>query len=244
MGKRARPADDTDRSFKVRRLRTEADRAEIMDLRKHCACASEYELDPGLAEVEALKDEIGLVYAIYFESKPIATIRFVPTDRGVTLTERLWRDEVLDPELFGPHSLEVGRLVLAPEHRNPDTLFKCMGLALRELIHLGYVEHLHASCLKGMTRLYRRMGFATLATLQTKSGKECALIHGSIAQVASAFKMPTELRACSDFGFSFAIGKSLRAQADPLSHPVHAPGAVSHGALLTSAQGSRARFWH
>ena len=177
------------RPLSIRVLKTAAEKAQITHLRHYADCASEYELDPGLAEKEALKDEIGIVTAIYLEQRPIATIRFVPTGYDCTLTERLWRNAVTDEEIIGPNSFEVGRLIMAPEDRRADLLPKCLALALGELLKLGHVQHLHASCLTKMARLYRRFGFKTLATLESKDAKECALIHGKISEIATALKV-------------------------------------------------------
>jgi hypothetical protein len=43
-----------------------------------------------------------------------------------------------------------------------------------------------------MARLYRRFGFATRATSVSETGKECALIHGNVKQVATALKVPLQ----------------------------------------------------
>jgi|GEM_PF-1574756 len=182
-------SDSKAENLSIKVLKSPVEKAQITHLRHYADCASEYELDPGLAEKESIKDEIGIVTAIYRNKKAIATIRFVPTGYDATLTERLWRNAGADPAIMGPDSVEVGRLIMAPEDRRADLLPKCLALALQELLKLGYVQNLHASCLTKMARLYRRFGFKTVATIQSKGGKDCALIHGTISEVAAALKV-------------------------------------------------------
>lgn len=177
-------------------LHTPEERQEIAHLRKYADFRSEYELDPGLAALETVKDSLGIVMGITLGDEMIATIRNIPTGHGVTLTERFWRDLVTEPEILEPTSWEVGRLVMAPEHRRADLLPRCMAIAMRKLLEEVEVRHLHASCLTSMTRLYRRFGMTTHA-LRSKGGKDCALIHGEVADVARALKvsMPVQLRS-------------------------------------------------
>jgi predicted GNAT family N-acyltransferase len=179
----------------IRVLETPEERQEIAHLRKYADFRSEYELDPGMASLETVKDSLGIVMGISLDDEMIATIRFIPTGHGVTLTERFWPDLVTEPAILGETSWEVGRLVMAPEHRRADLLPRCMALALVELLRVADVEHMHASCLTAMTRLYRRFGFGTHA-LRSKAGKDCALIHGTVEDVAAALKvpLPTHLR--------------------------------------------------
>ena len=178
----------------IRVLHSPEERQEIAHLRQYADFRSEYELDPGLASFESVKDALGIVMAICLDDDPIATIRFIPTGHGVTLTERFWPDLITEPAILGTTSWEVGRLVMAPEHRRADLLPRCMALALIELLDLVDVRHMHASCLTSMTRLYRRFGFGTHA-VRSKGGKDCALIHGTVAQVAAALKVPMPVRA-------------------------------------------------
>lgn len=169
-------------------LRTPEERQAIAHLRQYADFRSEYELDPGMASLEAVKDALGIVMAISLRDEPIATIRFIPTGHGVTLTERFWPDLIKEPEILDIASWEVGRLVMAPEYRRADLLPQCMALSLVELLGHVEVRHMHASCLMAMTRLYRRFGFDVHA-LRSKAGKDCALIHGSVARVAAALKV-------------------------------------------------------
>lgn len=179
----------------IRVLSSPEERQEIAHLRKYADFRSEYELDPGMASLETVKDSLGLVMGISLDDETIATIRFIPTGHGVTLTERFWPDLVTEPGILGHTSWEVGRLVMAPEHRRADLLPRCMSMALVELLQHVNVQHMHASCLVSMTRLYRRFGFGTHA-LRSKAGKDCALIHGRVEAVAAALKvdLPTHLR--------------------------------------------------
>jgi predicted GNAT family N-acyltransferase len=172
-------------------LPSAASRRLIDPLRRYADFGSEYEIDPGMAELEGRKDELGIVMAISQHDEPVATIRFIPTGHGLTLTERYWRHAINDSQILGHDSWEVGRLVMAPEHRRSDLLPRCMAMSLGELLRTVRVRHFHASCLARMTRLYRRFGFDTHC-VSDASGKECALIHGAVEQVARALKVPLE----------------------------------------------------
>jgi hypothetical protein len=171
-------------------LPTAADRLLIASLRQYADSQSEYELDPGLAAFDKLKDELGIVMAISLNAVPIATIRFIPGGHGITLTERYWGASITEPEILGPDSWEVGRLVMAPEHRRADLLPRCMAISLEELVEHATVRHFHASCLARMTRLYRRFGFETHCVGESGAGKGCALIHAPVDRVARALKVP------------------------------------------------------
>lgn len=179
----------------VQVLRSAADRLLISSLRQYADSQSEYELDPGLAAFDRLKDELGIVMALSLDGVPVATIRFIPGGHGITLTERYWGTSITEPEILGPGSWEVGRLVMAPEYRRADLLPRCMALSLQELLEHASVEHFHASCLVRMTRLYRRFGFSTHCVGQSGAGKDCALIHAPVDRVAQALKVPLQAGA-------------------------------------------------
>ncbi len=169
-------------------LRTPEERQEIAHLRQYADFRSEYEVDPGMAAVDAVKDAIGLVMAFRLDGEAIATLRVIPTGHGVTLTERWWRGHVAIPEILQPGSWEVGRLVMAPEHRRADLLPRCMTLGLVQLLEEAEVHHMHATCHMAMTRLYRRFGFGIHA--QREHGDtRAALIHGPVDAVARALKV-------------------------------------------------------
>jgi hypothetical protein len=171
-------------------LKMPQERLIISPLRKYADFESEYELDPGMAALERTKDQIGIVMAIFQAGLPIATIRFIPGGHGVTLTERYWGQISHGTEILGPNNWEVGRLVMAPENRRADLLPRCLAMSLVELLDHASVDSFHASCLTRTARLYRRFGFAVQGTSTSSSGKECALIHAPVEDVARAFKVP------------------------------------------------------
>jgi predicted GNAT family N-acyltransferase len=143
-----------------------------------------------MAAFEKTKDKIGIVMAIFQDGVPIATIRLIPGGHGVTLTERYWSQLTGVSHVLGPHSWEVGRLVMAPENRRADLLPRCLAMALVELLEHAEVEHFHASCLTSMVRLYRRFGFSVQGTSTSTGGKHCALIHAPVEDVARALNVP------------------------------------------------------
>lgn len=73
-----------------------------------------------MAAVDPVKDALGLVMAFYRDGEAIATMRFIPTGHGITLTERWWSGYVTERALLGHQSWEVGHLVMAPEHHQDD----------------------------------------------------------------------------------------------------------------------------
>jgi predicted GNAT family N-acyltransferase len=176
----------------VQVLRTPAERRWIEPLRQYADVGSEYAVDPGMAALDATKDKLGIVMAILQDDLPIGTIRFIPGGHGLTLTERWWADLARGSELLDANNWEVGRLVMAPEHRRADLLPRCMAMSMMELLEHVDVEHFHASCHLLMARLYRRFGFTTHAKKITPSGQEAALIHGRVAEVARALKVPLQ----------------------------------------------------
>ncbi|KQT10754.1 N-acyl amino acid synthase FeeM domain-containing protein [Ramlibacter sp. Leaf400] len=170
-------------------LSSAADRRLVTHLRQQADVQTEYEVDPGMAALEDVKDDLGVVLAIMRGAEPIGTIRFIPAGHGVTLTERFWSHASAGTVLVGADSWEVGRLIMAPEHRNAELLPRCMTLAFLELLQNAEVQHLHASCHMRMTRLFRRFGFKIHTTCTTGTGKDCALIHGEVNAVAAALKV-------------------------------------------------------
>lgn len=179
------PCAASDLSLRV--LETAAERSVIADLRKYAPLEAERDLDANVVALEELKDGLGLVMAISRGGKVIATIRLVPCGLGVTLAEKTWCDVTQVKEGFGARSWEVGRLIVAPEHRSEELLRQCLSLALRELIsRANDAEHLHASCSPLMARLYRRMGFRTEKVIQGDNGLQHALVHARVLDVARA----------------------------------------------------------
>jgi predicted GNAT family N-acyltransferase len=181
---------DTNENISATVLHTATDRSLVAHLRRQADVETEYEVDPGMAALEGLKDELGVVVAILKGDQPIGTIRFIPAGHGVTLTERFWAHASAGTALVGPDSWEVGRLIMAPEHRRPDLLPRCMAQACIELLLHAKVQHVHASCHMRLTRLFRRFGFKLHARAVSPSGKDCALIHGQAQAVADALKVP------------------------------------------------------
>lgn len=188
----------TSQKLAVRVLETQQERQTIAHLRRYADFESEYELDPGLAAYEAVKDSLGIVMAILLDGHAIATIRFIPTGHGITLTERFWREMISDEDILGDDSWEVGRLVMAPENRRADLLPQCLAMALMALAQRVRVRHFHASCLTRMTRLYRRFGFLPHGIAESRSGKQCALIHGRAQDVARALGVTADARAAAE----------------------------------------------
>lgn len=170
-------------------LQGPVERLLVKHLREQADVQTEYEVDPAMAGLEDYKDDIGVVLAIMQGAEPIGTIRFVPAGHGVTLTERFWGHASAGTVLVGPHSWEVGRLIMAPEHRNADLLPRVMTMSFLELLQHATVHHFHASCHMRMTRLFRRFGFHIHTRATTGSGKDCALIHGEVDAVARALKV-------------------------------------------------------
>ncbi|GAB3758531.1 hypothetical protein GCM10028796_04340 [Ramlibacter monticola] len=176
----------------VRVLKTATERLMIEPLRQYADVGSEYQVDPGMVALDKVKDDLGIVMAILKGGMPIGTIRFIPGGHGVTLTERWWADVAMGTEVLESDNWEVGRLVMAPEHRRADLLPRCMAMSLMELLEHADVAHFHASCHMLMARLYRRFGFSTHARKLTPGGTEAALIHGRVADVARALRVPME----------------------------------------------------
>ncbi|MGC4397115.1 hypothetical protein [Hydrogenophaga crocea] len=170
-------------------LRTRAQRLMVKHLRALADTQTEYRIDPALAAMEELKDELGVVMAIMLGNEPIATIRFIPSGHGVTVTERFWGFASAGTELVGPDSWEAGRLIMSPDHRRGDMLPKCMSLAFAELVQTVKVRHLHGSCHMRLYRLYRRFGFQIHTRTTTVDGADAALVHGDVRSVARALKV-------------------------------------------------------
>lgn len=187
----------TSYELSIRVLKTVAERSVIQELRRYAPMDAERDLNAGLADVEELKDTIGLVMAIYRGGEVIATIRLVPSGYGVTLAEKSWCDVTQVKEGFGERSWEVGRLIVAPQHRSAELLPRCLALALYELINGSDAEFLHASCSPLMARLYRRVGFSIEKIIQGENGMQHALIHARVEAVARALKVAQVPRAGS-----------------------------------------------
>lgn len=119
----------------------------------------------------------------------IGTIRVVPMQRGLTLTETLLGQSNELLPVRPPGSWEVGRLVLAPEYRSDaESLKRCLYLSLSYLCRHADAQNLYASCSHVLSRLYRRFGFSAFAKDVVLNGtqKSYTLIHGHAAQVLEA----------------------------------------------------------
>jgi N-acyl-L-homoserine lactone synthetase len=121
----------------------------------------------------------------------IGTIRVVPMQGGLTLTETLLAQSTAAWPTSREACWEVGRLVLAPEYRSdPDALKRCLFLSLSYLCGHADAQHLYASCSHVLSRLYRRFGFSAFAkdVLLEGTQKSYTLINGYAPVVLDALK--------------------------------------------------------
>jgi predicted GNAT family N-acyltransferase len=117
------------------------------------------------------------------------TVRVLPMNLGLAPC-----DDVLDrePHLTAgirAHAWEVGRLVLAPDHRaGPELLRRCLALTLLDMVDHAPVQNIFASCRPALARLYRRFGYTVLVKdIAGPAGAEpYTLIHGDVAAVLHA----------------------------------------------------------
>ena len=119
----------------------------------------------------------------------IGTIRVVPMQGGLTLTESLLAQANEFSHVLPEGSWEVGRLVVAPEYRSDaESLKRCLYLSLSYLCGHAEVQNLYASCSHVLSRLYRRFGFSALAreVLLNGTQKRYTLIHGRAPEVLDA----------------------------------------------------------
>lgn len=176
----------------LRMLRTPDQRTAIAGLRKLAAFGVEQDLGLGLAPLEHVRDGAGVVVAVYRQGRVIATLRFVPTGHALTGAERLARNVEFDTSILGTGSWEVGRVIMAPEERNPELLLQCLSLTLTELMRTQDVRHFHATTTLPMARLWRRVGMRTVLTTTGASGTRYALVHGRVLDVAAALNVEPE----------------------------------------------------
>ena len=180
---------ETELPLTLRRLRTPEQRMAIAGLRKLAAFGVEQDLGLGLAALEHVRDEVGVVMAVYREGRAIATLRLVPTGHQLTGAERLSRNVEFDTEFLGAGSWEVGRVIMAPEERHPDLLLQCLSLAMTDFMRTQDVRHFHATTTLPMARLWRRVGMRTTLTTTGESGTRYALVHGRVLDVAAALNV-------------------------------------------------------
>lgn len=174
----------------MRVLRTPQEQSAIANLRRLAAFGVEGDLELELASFEAMRDEIGIVTAIYLDDRLIATMRSVPTGHGLTAAERLHKDRSVGIAAFGRHSWEVGRIIMAPEDRDPALLPRCLGLGLTALLKHERPQHLHASVTLPMARLWHRFGMRTAATMEGISGTRYALVEGEVGEISTILQVP------------------------------------------------------
>lgn len=140
---------------------------------------------------------MGIVCAFELAGDLIGTIRIVPMGYRLTLTEALLQQ--LGPQ--APDAVtgdwEVGRLVLAPEHRSDvEALRHCLSLAIIHARHHASIGYLYASCTHVLSRLYRRFAFTAFARDVPLPGgdKSYTLIRGGATQVSMALCNPPSAR--------------------------------------------------
>jgi hypothetical protein len=107
----------------------------------------------------------------------------------LTLTETLLQQLGPGAPPVTPRDWEVGRLVLAPEHRSDvEALRHCLSLAIAYGCAHTQIGHLYASCTHVLSRLYRRFAFAAFARDVPLPGadKSYTLIRGGAPEVARA----------------------------------------------------------
>ncbi|QHE87584.1 N-acyl amino acid synthase FeeM domain-containing protein [Hydrogenophaga sp. BPS33] len=172
--------------LRVRVLDMTRERSLVAGLRAHAPMEAERDLDPGADALEGVKDRLGMVMAFWHGDALIATIRLMPSGHGVTLAEKRWADVTRARRAFGVRSWEVGRLIVAPEHRSMDLLRTCLALSLQTLLQHTDARYLHASCSPLLARLYRWFGFATESTVCGETGAPHVLIHAPVDDVARA----------------------------------------------------------
>lgn len=119
----------------------------------------------------------------------MGTIRAVPMRHGLTLAEKLLHQVMPDAGDMLDDSWEMGRLVIDPEFRGgPESLKRCLLLALSFLHEMARVANLHAACTPALGRLYHRFGFEVVAREVPLHGtpKAYTLIHGPFMRVLGA----------------------------------------------------------
>jgi hypothetical protein len=116
----------------------------------------------------------------------------VPMGRRLTLTETLC-DQLADAApALSTHDWEIGRLVLAPEHRSDvNALGHCLYLALTYSCAHTRVDNYYAACTHVLSRLYRRFEFAAFArdVPLPGTGKSYTLIRGIPAEISQALEV-------------------------------------------------------
>lgn len=134
---------------------------------------------------------MGFVFAFELEGELIGTVRMVPMGRQLTLTETLCRQMGDGAPSLSAADWEIGRLVLAPDHRSDvNALRRCLYLALTYSCDHARVDHFYAACTHVLSRLYRRFEFMAIARDVPLAGtdKSYTLIRGNPAQISQALE--------------------------------------------------------
>lgn len=182
--------NDAELPLHVKLLKTPEQRQALAELRKLAPMGVEDDLGAGLMPFESLRDQVGMVIALYRGAKLTATLRFVPSGQRLTAAERV-RDGIGGhTEILGGGNWEVGRLIVAPDERSPEVLRQCLHLALRTLVDTQEVGHLYAIATPLMARLWRRVGMHAIAPLRGASGRRFMLVSGHVTEVAAALAVP------------------------------------------------------
>lgn len=181
----------------MRLLRGPQERQSIAHLRRLLP-SGEDDLGLGLAPFEADRDQMGMVLAYERGQRVVATLRFVPSGRGITGLERLPAEAALPPNILGQGSWEVGRVVVAPEERHNDILGQCFSIALMEILRTHVVQRFYAIAATPVgARLWRRYGMQLAATIHGASGQEYKVVVGAVNEVAAALHVPLGLVAAA-----------------------------------------------
>ncbi len=112
----------------------------------------------------------------------------------LTLTDKLLGQLGSEGPALEPGDWEVGRLVLAPEHRSDiNALRHCLSLALDYACTHTRINNLYASCTHVLGRLYRRFAFSAFAKDVALPGleKSYTLIRGTSHAVSQALSGST-----------------------------------------------------
>ena len=138
-----------------------------------------------LRELEQDRDEMGLVAAFYRSGELIGTLRLLPLGFGLAPCERGLEGEDL-PEQILENSCEIGRLVLAREHRDDSkTLLSCLQLMFQYVTtHTRYRNGIGV-CGDRLARLYRKFGATPIVRNSNCAGMN--LVHCSLATIRAAF---------------------------------------------------------
>ena len=132
---------------------------------------------------------MGIVLGFELDDELIGTIRIVPIGYGLTLTEQLLPGAGIGAPAASKGDWEVGRLVLAPDHRSDvEALRECLHAAVVYGLEHAHVRHLYATCTHVLSRLYRRFGFTAFArdVPLPGTGKVYTMISGAAQPVARA----------------------------------------------------------